>query len=374
MKKAAKISIAILLIFTVLLGLNACGAKEDPQTTSSEPEVSSQPAESQPEQKPTGDGSFNPLTGLSDNWSKDIAGQFTGLMVANNAIARPQYGITKADWIVESETEGGITRLMLIFADSTLVPEEVCPVRSARSHFVKIANSMHLNYVHAGGSVKGVAQLKISTQLTDINALAYDGTTFWRNEDLKKNKGLEYSLMASGERLTKHIKKLKGEKLAATPYTPAYEFGEITEGTDAKVVQAQLTGAQIVHFIYDEATGKYKKSNGSIGSNRPHVDAKGEQIAADNIIFIYDELYKETYDDGTEIGTISFHLQKGAGKAVTKGTAQEIQWEMTANGFRFTDSKGAPLTLSKGQTYLCLMNKFYASTVKTGATEDDIKK
>lgn len=373
MKHFWKHTLAILLTLALLTGLTACGKKPESTPSSSEPAPSSSETVSTPETNPTLDGSVNPLTGLDENWTEEMAGQFTGIMVANNSIARPQYGITKADWIVESEAEGGITRMMLIFADSTLVPAEVCPVRSARSHFVKIADSLHLNYVHAGGSVKGDEQLKKSTQLTDINALAYDGTTFWRNEDLKKNKGLEYSLMASGERLTKHIKKLKGENLDATPFTPAYQFGEITESNDAKVVQARLTGAQTVHFIYDETKGQYLKSNGAIGSNRPHVDAAGAQIATDNILFLYDELYKETYDDGTEIGTISFTLEQGKGKAITKGTQQDIQWKRTANGLQFTDSKGAPLTLSKGKTYICLMNQAYASSVKTGATVADIQ-
>ncbi|MBQ4322977.1 MAG: DUF3048 domain-containing protein, partial [Clostridia bacterium] len=189
MKHFWKHTLAILLTLALLTGLTACGKKPESTPSSSEPAPSSSETVSTPETDPTLDGSVNPLTGLDENWTEEMAGQFTGIMVANNSIARPQYGITKADWIVVSESEGGITRMMLIFADSTLVPAEVCPVRSARSHFVKIADSLRLNYVHAGGSVKGDEQLKKSTQLTDINALAYDGTTFWRNEDLKKNKG-----------------------------------------------------------------------------------------------------------------------------------------------------------------------------------------
>lgn len=53
-------------------------------------------------------------------------------MIGNNDKSRPQHGLDQADLYVEAETEGGITRIMAVFANAARVPSQLGPVRSAR--------------------------------------------------------------------------------------------------------------------------------------------------------------------------------------------------------------------------------------------------
>ncbi len=56
------------------------------------------------------------------------------------------------DIIVEAEVEGGITRMLCLYADMTDLPEQVGPTRSARPSFVQFSQFFDCLYVHFGQS------------------------------------------------------------------------------------------------------------------------------------------------------------------------------------------------------------------------------
>ncbi len=70
-------------------------------------------------------------------------------MINNIKASLPQYGIDSADIIYELPVEGGITRLMGIYADYTNVPY-ICSVRSCRYYYPIIAHGMDAFYCHWG--------------------------------------------------------------------------------------------------------------------------------------------------------------------------------------------------------------------------------
>ena len=85
---------------------------------------------------------LNPLTGENDLTQGGT--RPVGIMIGNNTTSRPQNGIDKADMYVEIETEGGITRILAVFANAERVPAQLGPIRSARSPFVSIARAMDI--------------------------------------------------------------------------------------------------------------------------------------------------------------------------------------------------------------------------------------
>lgn len=165
---------------------------------------------------------FNPLTGLYD-MEKGDSFRPLAAMIGNNDRSRPQFGLEKADLYVEAETEGGITRIMAVFANASRVPEQLGPIRSARTPFVLLAQSLDAIYAHCGGSVNGLKAIK-ERKIQDIEGLIYDGSTYWRDAELRKTKGAEYSMMTSGELLEKRIaaKEYPSETSRGAPYV----FGE----------------------------------------------------------------------------------------------------------------------------------------------------
>ena len=93
---------------------------------------------------------YNRLTGISD-LAADMQGKRPfGVEINNYLYCWPQYGISQADIIYEMETEGGITRMLALYADIREV-ERIGPLRSART-FIEAAMPFEPIIVHLGGS------------------------------------------------------------------------------------------------------------------------------------------------------------------------------------------------------------------------------
>ncbi len=294
------------------------------------------------------DGTYNPLTGEYD--ITDGAGtRPVALMIGNNDKSRPQYGIDQADLIVEMETEGGITRLMAVFTGAEQIPAQIGPNRSARTPFVKIATALDAIYSHAGGSEPAKALL--ATKIIDeIDALGYDGTAYWRDAGLRASKGLEYSMMTSGENIAGIIQK-QGFR-TTTDRLPPYDFATPIGTNAGEKVQVKFSTAQTISFVYNAETGTYTKSNGTLANGSEHTTADGGVITAKNIFVIYAKKVSE----GNGI-TISFDFDKGgAGCAISGGKSREITWEMSNDGLIFREQNGSVAAAAPGKSYICVVS------------------
>src|SRR5674476_712724 len=99
----------------------------------------------------------SPLTGLElpDGLPNRL------IMVAkihNTASANPQYGLNKADLVVEELVEGGLTRLAAFFYTNT--PSRIGPVRSARATDIGIATPANAQLIASGGAPKTNKRVK----------------------------------------------------------------------------------------------------------------------------------------------------------------------------------------------------------------------
>lgn len=89
---------------------------------------------------------YSPTTGLKwEGEYKPIA-----VIIENHIAARPQSGLSKADWVYEIYVEGLITRFIAIFNDN--YPEKVGPVRSIRYNHLDIQQEWNAALVHFGAS------------------------------------------------------------------------------------------------------------------------------------------------------------------------------------------------------------------------------
>ena len=278
-------------------------------------------------------------------------------MIGNNDRSRPQVGLDKADLYVEAETEGGITRIMAVFANAGRVPEQLTPLRSARTPFVMLAQSLDVIYCHAGGSDMG---LKTIDQLgiDHINALNYDPKgTFWRDQALSSQRGLEYSLSTSGKNIGARADAMELRKTSdrAMPYG----FTDTApSGSTASQIQVKFSGLQTINFQYDAAQKVYKKYNGSLANAEAHTTMDGTQLSAANVLVMYDEKYMENSV------TCSFRLQSGSGAAFIGGVNVPFSWQRTSGGLSFFALDGSPLKVLPGKTYICLVaNEHQADTV-----------
>ena len=294
---------------------------------------------------------YNPLTGEYDI-TVGADTRPVAFMIGNNEKSRPQYGIDEADLFVEGETEGGITRIMAVFSGLDQVPDVVGPNRSARSPFITFARGLDAIYSHAGGSKPALDTLKTGV-LDNINALYYDGSTYWRDKDLWAKKGMEYSMMTSGENIAARVKKLKYE--TTTDRGVPYVFGTPSGDGAGEQVQVKFSNYQTISFRYDEKTDLYTKINGTLDKGKDHVMANGNVITTKNIFILYADRYVEY--TSKKKGTIyNFKLTSGTGYAVSGGKSREFNWKIDKNGIYFTETDGSTAVVAPGKSYICFVD------------------
>lgn len=295
--------------------------------------------------------SENIITGVSD-MNETTLQRPVGVMIANNDfIQSEQIGLGAADMWVEAETEGGITRMMAVFANTERVPAAIGPVRSARTPFVKVAQALGLGYVHAGGSYTALDYLASSdTADLDVNAGESGGTYSWRDNEYTHD--YEYRLRTSGEKLTKYLAD-RGDSIVPTREIP-WTFGE-QSGESATDVSVMMSGAQTIGFTYNSETGVYTKTNGS--SKTPHADSSGMQICPTTVLVLYTDQY---WENDT---TIDFYLQSGEGYVFSKGVMRRFDWTRSADGFTMNEKDGSTLTIGEGKVYLCVVSAGYESEI-----------
>jgi len=102
------------------------------------------------------------------------------VMIDNHPSARPPKGLDKAGLVYEAEVEGNYTRYMAVFSAAD-GPEEIGPVRSARSYFLDWAAELGAVYGHCGGSPDALAKI-IQKGVPDLNEF-YNGQYFWRDNE-----------------------------------------------------------------------------------------------------------------------------------------------------------------------------------------------
>ncbi|MDD2362947.1 MAG: DUF3048 domain-containing protein [Oscillospiraceae bacterium] len=347
-KSEAKI-VAVLVGTVLALSLSSCTPGTSPSSNASSAENSTTgqtPIVTTTTKAPK---VTNPLSGIADI-TPGASVRPVAFMIGNNDRSRPQIGIDKADMYVEAETEGGITRIMAVFSGASRVPNQIGPIRSARTPFIKIAESLDSIYCHAGGS-RTAKNMLSSAEVGNIDALhGVNNSAFWRDSKLRSTKGLEYSMMTSRDKLNVRIKAFNFHTDFKKP--SPFKFGDSNKGTGAgKNVQVRLSALQTISFKYDPVTGLYYKSNGTISGGSAHKTSDGITLTATNIIIIYDRKYSENER------TIGFDLEGGTGLLVSEGASRQIRWSRSKGSLNFTEYNGTALTLKAGKPYICLTDK-----------------
>lgn len=265
------------------------------------------------------------------------------VMIENAAFGgvRPQAGLSAAQVVYEVIVEGGITRLMAVFAGEKA--DMVGPVRSARDTYLEFASELNCAYIHAGGSFTAVQALR-NLKMRDIDALL-EYKWFWR----QAGKAAPHDLFTKTDNVYEAIK--SGHSWTEEPTYAVWNFvdDENIEATEtATEVNIAFGGAYDVKYIYNVDGQYYERWDGGV----VHTDANtGKALTARNIII-------QKVPPGEEIegkGRINFSVT-GEGEVyifrlgkLTKGT-----WKKNDRLSRtqFFDATGEEIPLARGTTWV----------------------
>ena len=293
-------------------------------------------------------GNYNPLTGEAGYSAELLDNRPILMSVENHPDARPQWGISSADIVWEMVAEGGITRMLLMFADASRLPDKVGPTRSARHYFVSLAEGFDAIFVHFGWSPLAKEQIQ-SHGVNNINGL-YDNY-FYR--DNSRNVATEHTAYTTRESIEKAIAN-KGFRTTindeySNPFTFYTDVHSYSEGTCSKFT-VPFSNGYTYTLTYNDTEKVYYSALGS----KPFMDDNGTQQSFTNVIMCYANV---TSIAGDSKGRQDYDLSSGEGYVFSNGTYEKITWEKgdSADMMKFYGADGSELALNVGRTYIALV-------------------
>ena len=279
-----------------------------------------------------------PLTGK--NTTEEIMNRPVAVMVSNQAQARPQTGLSKADIVFEMLTEGNVTRFMAIYQSKK--PEVVGPVRSAREYFFDLADDYDALYVYHGAA-NFVNDLIKEKEIDYIDGAKYDddGHLFVR-ETFRKTPHNSYLQFDAVSEVAKEKGYEMEKEIAPLDFL---EKDDEIDGENANYVKIDYYGGTpIVEYKYDEETKKYMR----YGDDEQTIELESEKpIAVDNLFVV--EADHEVIDD-EQRRDIDTH-SGGKGYLFQRGKVQEVDWE-NQEGRIVPVKDGEVVSFVQGQTWI----------------------
>lgn len=264
-------------------------------------------------------------------------------MIENSRLARPQSGLSQADYVFEMPVEGGITRFMAVFMDPSKDVKAIGPVRSARHYFVQHVPSLDALYAHCGSSTEGYVEIK-KADVDDIDEIKF-GHGFFRESSRRAPHNLYTSLGGLRTAFERRGFPLEARRTPVTP--PLLSAADRSADPDYLDLELRYHGKYVVRYTFDPLKGTYFR----FINDEPHVEAlDGHQLTADNVLVLM---------AGTKIidsyGRLDVDLTSGGeGWLHRGGRVFEGRWQRSGRygALSFTDRTGRVLPLNPGQTWV----------------------
>lgn len=307
---------------------------------------------------------LNPLTGQSNMAQDRVGKRPIGVSVNNLKGALPQFGISKADYILEIETEGGITRLMCMFSDTREL-EKIGSLRSLRDQFIEALFPLDPLIVHFGTSVYADAVL-MRYNMRMLDAMIITPAVWTDRDRLAAGYASEHTKFTGGEAIEKGIS-AAGIKTDTSSKALAFNF--VSESA-AKAVPGEGTASAINYYFfnnnnysydgdfrYDASSGKYLKWQHGI----PHADAGSDdkQLEFDNVILLFADIQ---LIPGQDAGLVKVDYGKGGkGYYFSQGCYESFTWSKNdfMTGFSFIRNDGSEVEINVGKTHMGIIRNEY---------------
>ncbi|MFA5358932.1 MAG: DUF3048 domain-containing protein [Patescibacteria group bacterium] len=265
------------------------------------------------------------------------------VMIENHFESWPQAGLASAQLVYEAVTEGAISRFLAIYTDYEKI-EKIGPVRSARPYFIDWAEEYGALYLHCGGSVAALEQVKKSDSLDDVNEY-YAGKYFWRDP----GKPSPHNIFTSANFLNKYLQDYKiinYGNYQSWVFTDEASWDQ--RGNDYGYISFNYSphSTYLVEWFYDRQDNIYYREH----AGERHQDDTGKQIIAKNIVFQFVETKTLDSIGRKEMKTV------GSGKALIfqNGKLIEGKWkkETQKDRTRFYDPAETEVAFVRGTTWI----------------------
>lgn len=349
MRKSIRMAAALLSVL-MLAACSAPGSSEPTQTPAASPTA-------EPTPTPAPANNTNPLTG--ETTETDYNNQRpVAVTLRNGEGSTPQWGVSKADLLVEGVSEGYDTTLTAVFATRNDI-SKVGPVGKVTDLGLQLVLPLSAVPVHIGKTTYASNLLNVLTY-QDMDGLNV-GTSGMAFDSDRYASGYreENCWYTTADLITAGLANYSMDTTGAN--MPLFHFEErpapeSQNGVNLYITFSQTAGAELK---YDAATGLYLRHN---FDGTPTMDAdSGQQASFKNVLVLYAS--SGVKDDGY---TRQYDMNGGTGLYLTDGAWQEIRWtkgDATAP-LSLTDTSGATLAVNPGKTYLAVWGGYYGQALQ----------
>ena len=320
----------LMLSLTLVLSLAACGGNnaepapaEEPAAETPEPQPAPEPA---PEPEPEPDPIINVLTGERGAKEDILKTRIIGIVVENHPQARPQWGMDdkkySPDIILEGEVEGGITRMLWLYANYNKLPDIIGPIRSARPPFIKFAEKFNAIFVHWGQSHTEQGYIGADTVFREDNVAHLNGMNYERKAPYDRMQGTgraqEHTGIIHGEQLPSELEAKFKTKLNTKKVTQ-FKFYEEKKARGKKNSCYDLTLkfsniGGTTHWKYNADKKKY------------YSDSFNNNVSRDNLLVLFDKTNYITKPGYTTYCDYKFN--GGNAYYASCGSYQKVKWRV----------------------------------------------
>lgn len=282
----------------------------------------------------------NPLTGESGRPS----GPVLGVKIDDTDPGRPQVGLGAADLVYVESAEGGLTRLIAIYASHR--PDAAGPVRSVRTSDPEVLAPFGPMALAFSGGATAVLDTFRGSPLVDASIDAHSDA--YRRDSGRR---APYNLMVDVGKLSGQVDKAAGVRDIGLHWA-ADNKGM---GSAPKVSRFSVNvGSTPVAFAWDASTSMWVRQQGG----KAETGADGKPIATRNVIVQFCQVTPDLTDVDQAGNPAAFTHAIGSGRAVLfrDGRMVDGNWhrDKAADKTRYTDRSGAQMALRPGGAWVVL--------------------
>lgn len=282
---------------------------------------------------------LNPLTGIGPS----PGGPVIAVKLDDTAAGRPSLGVDKADVIYIEEVEGGLSRMVAVFASSK---PRARAVRSLRSSDPELLGQYgRIIVVASGGGRPALKILDASTLHSVINDRGQVGFT------RDPSRPAPYNVVSD---LAKVSSSVRGDGVRDVGFTWAARDPRLAAAKPATTVSTQV-GSTRVTFVWDPGLARYVRTV----DGRRIVTGSGAPVAKPNVIVQYCQIEADPNDRDVNGNPTMFTKTIGSGQVVLFRGGKRIAGTWSRPSLEaattFKDAVGKPLLLAPGGTFVALV-------------------
>ncbi|MGQ4378433.1 DUF3048 domain-containing protein [Streptomyces sp. SAS_267] len=267
------------------------------------------------------------------------AGPVLAVKIDNAPDARPQTGLDAADVVYAEQVEGGLSRLMAVFA-STL-PDSVGPVRSARESDLELLRQFHEPTLAFSGAQHKLLPL-IDDAPLDPEPAGKVPDAWYRGT----GKAAPHNLYLRPRRL---MDSAPGDAALTT----GFRFGAAPEGGTPEASRTVRFPSARFTFTWSPDRERWLVAM----DGTPTVTTDGATVAPATVVIQYVKVRASRYHDFLGNNTpFTESVGSGTAQVLRDGRAFDARWTRpaAADGTRFTGPDGTPMNFAPGQVWVIL--------------------